>query len=44
MHLWCKLNKVKDHVLGMARFAPLRQKYKKWSGHCIMARNEGWKE
>jgi hypothetical protein len=45
MHRWCKLNQVKDHVLGMAKSAPLRQNYKKkWSHHCIVARNEGWME
>jgi hypothetical protein len=41
MHRWGKLNEVKDHVLGMAKFAPLKKNYKKkWSCHCVMARNE----
>jgi hypothetical protein len=45
MHRWRKLNEVKDHVLGMAKFAPLREKYKKkWSRHRVLARNEGWME
>jgi hypothetical protein len=45
MHQWHMLNEVKDHVLGMARSVPLRQKYKKkWSRHRIVARNEGWME
>jgi hypothetical protein len=29
MHQWCKLNEVKDHVLGMVKSVPLRQNYKK---------------
>jgi hypothetical protein len=44
MPQWCKLNEVNDHDLGMARSAPLRRKYKKWSRHCVVARNEGWME
>jgi hypothetical protein len=42
MPQWCKLNEVNDNDLGMARSAPLRRKYKKWSRHCVVARNEGW--
>jgi hypothetical protein len=44
MHRWRKLNKVNDHVLGMARSAPLREYKKKWSCHLIVSRNEGWME
>jgi hypothetical protein len=45
MHQWRKLNEVEDHVPGMARSAPLREKYKKkWSYHRVVARNEGWME
>jgi hypothetical protein len=29
----------------MAKSVPLRQNYnKKWSLHCVVARNEGWME
>jgi hypothetical protein len=42
MHQWGKLNEVKDHVLGMAKFARLRQDYKKkWSRHHVVARERG---
>jgi hypothetical protein len=42
MHRWHKLNEVKDHILGMAKSAPLRQNYKNWSRHHVVARNEVW--
>ncbi|RCV25693.1 hypothetical protein SETIT_5G185400v2 [Setaria italica] len=41
---WRILNEVKDHILGMAESAPLRGENKKWSRHCVVARNEGWIE
>nr|TKW21668.1 hypothetical protein SEVIR_4G135001v2 [Setaria viridis] len=42
-HRWKILNEVKDHVVGMATFVPLRGKNKKkWSLHHVMARIEGW--
>ncbi|RCV23837.1 hypothetical protein SETIT_5G036600v2 [Setaria italica] len=35
-HRWRILNEVKDHILGMAKSAPLRGENKeKWSHHCI---------
>ncbi|RCV18449.1 hypothetical protein SETIT_3G301700v2 [Setaria italica] len=40
---WKILNDVKDHVVGMATYVPLRGKNKKnWSRHRVMVRNEGW--
>nr|TKW28398.1 hypothetical protein SEVIR_3G316000v2 [Setaria viridis] len=44
-HRWRILNKVKDHVLRMAKSLPLTgENKKKWSRHHVMARNEGWME
>ncbi|RCV11140.1 hypothetical protein SETIT_2G163300v2 [Setaria italica] len=44
-HRWRILNEVKDHVLRMAKFAPLRgENKKKWSCHRVVAWNEGWME
>jgi hypothetical protein len=40
MHRWRKLNEVDDHVLGMAKSAPLRYNYKKQSRHRVVANNE----
>nr|TKW14340.1 hypothetical protein SEVIR_5G161900v2 [Setaria viridis] len=44
-HRWRILNEVKDHILRMAKSAPLiGENKKKWNYHRVVARNKAWME